>query len=63
MTEIIRTVAEIQKYVEKQKSQGKKVGLIPSMGAFHQGHLTLMNKARKECGAVIVSVFVNPIQI
>ena len=62
MTEIIRTVAEIQKYVEKQKSQGKKVGLIPSMGAFHQGHLTLMNKARKECGAVIVSVFVNPIQ-
>lgn len=62
MTDIIRTVAEIQKYVEKQKRQGNKVGLIPSMGAFHQGHLTLMNRARKECGAVIVSVFVNPIQ-
>jgi pantoate--beta-alanine ligase len=62
MTDIIRTVAEIRKYVEKQKRQGNKVGLIPSMGAFHQGHLTLMNRARKECGAVIVSVFVNPIQ-
>ncbi len=62
MTEIIRTVAEIRKYVEDQKGQRKKVGLIPTMGAFHQGHLTLMNLARKECGSVITSVFVNPIQ-
>lgn len=59
---ILRTVKEIQAYAKEMKAAGKKIGLVPTMGSLHEGHLTLMRKARETCDIVIASVFVNPVQ-
>lgn len=59
---IIRTVRELQEAVEMHRSQGHSIGLVPTMGALHQGHLSLMNKARQDNEIVVASVFVNPTQ-
>ena len=59
---VLRTVKEIQEYTRIAKAEGKTIGLCPTMGALHEGHLTLMRAARKSCDVVIASVFVNPTQ-
>ena len=59
---ILRTVKEIQAYAKAMKAAGKTIGLVPTMGALHEGHLTLMRAAREKCDIVIASVFVNPTQ-
>lgn len=60
--EIIRTVKNLIEYCDKARSEQKTIGLVPTMGALHAGHISLVDRARKENDIVIVSVFVNPTQ-
>jgi pantoate--beta-alanine ligase len=59
---VVSTPAEIQALAQDYRSQGLTIGLVPTMGWFHEGHLSLMRKARQSADRVIVSLFVNPIQ-
>ena len=56
------TVKEMQNWCREQKRAGKTIGLVPTMGYLHQGHLALVNESRRKCDLTIVSIFVNPIQ-
>ena len=58
----IRTVAELRAALKPARVEGRTVGLVPTMGAFHAGHVSLMERARAETGVVVVSLFVNPTQ-
>ena len=58
----IRTVAEMRAYVAEARHAGRTVGLVPTMGAFHAGHHSLMRAARERCDEVVVWLFVNPKQ-
>ena len=58
----IRTVAEVRAHVARARAEGRSIGLVPTMGAFHGGHHSLMRAARERCDEVIVSLFVNPAQ-
>ncbi len=59
---VVTNVAEVRRQVRAARREGKGVGLVPTMGYFHDGHLTLMRRARQQCGFVVVSLFVNPLQ-
>jgi pantoate--beta-alanine ligase len=60
--EIIRTIAWMKEYARGARGEGRVIGLVPTMGALHEGHTALVKRARQECSRVIASVFVNPKQ-
>ena len=59
---MIRTIAATRAACERARAEGRTVGFVPTMGAFHQGHRSLLRRARGERDLVVVSIFVNPLQ-
>lgn len=59
---ILHTIAEVREQIKEWKKQGLSVGLVPTMGALHAGHKSLIDKSVEKCDRTVVSVFVNPIQ-
>lgn len=60
--QVVTKADELNQIIKKYKQKGKTIGFVPTMGALHNGHKSLMVEARKECDIVVTSVFVNPTQ-
>lgn len=59
---IIKDIKSLCKVLDKARAKGQKIGFVPTMGYFHEGHLNLMRQAKKECDLCVVSIYINPKQ-
>lgn len=62
MTRLISSIQDLQSYIDAYRKEGKTIGLVPTMGALHDGHLSLVKACKTHCDVCVVSIFVNPKQ-
>jgi pantoate--beta-alanine ligase len=59
---LFKLASQLNQYIQQQKAQNKTIGFVPTMGALHQGHISLIKKSKAQCNITVCSIFVNPTQ-